>query len=218
NLGDKQIDALVEAGKLKTFADVYRLTQDDLIEMGRLKERGAQRVLEGIEASKQRGLDKLLSGLGIRHVGTGTGRDLAGAFGSLDAIAEASVSDIEAVEGLGTVIAKSVRDFFQSEAGKATIDDLQSVGVDPKIDTSTLPAEDGPLTGKTVVVTGSLEHFDRKSIEARIRALGGKASGSVSKNTDLLVAGAKAGSKLDKAAKLGVETVDEQTFLDRFGA
>ena len=216
NLGDKQIDALVDAGKLKTFADIYRLTETDLIEMGRLKEKGAQRVLKGIEASKTRGLDRLLSGMGIRHVGTGTGRDLANAFGSLDALAAASRDDISAVEGLGQVIADSVRDFFDSDAGKQTVADLQAVGLDPKTDTTAAPT-DGPLNGKTVVVTGSLVHFDRKSIEQRIRDLGGKASGSVSKNTDLLVAGEKAGSKLDKANSLGVEVIDEATFIDRFG-
>ena len=223
-LGTKLIDQLVDAGKLKTFADIYRLTQEDLLSVERMGEKSAQNVLAGIEASRARGLDRLLAGLGIRHVGNTTGRDLAGAFGSLDALKSASEEKIAAVHGVGEVIARSVRQFFDSKAGRETIEQLQEVGIDPKQEAGrggalrgVKPTKDQPLAGKTVVATGSFEHFTREEIEERIRALGGKAAGSISKNTDLLVAGEKAGSKLAKAKSLGVEVIDEGEFVKRYG-
>ena len=217
-LGVKLIEALVDAGKLRTFADIYRLKKEDLVELERMGEKAAENVLAGIEASKGRPLAKLIAGLGVRHVGSTAGREIAAKFGDLDAIKAAGVADIAEIHGLGEAVATSLRDFLDSDAGRAVVDDLQSVGVDPK----ETPAEsaapaDGPLAGKTVVATGSLEHFTREGIEQRVRDLGGRASSSVSKSTDLLVAGAKAGSKLDKAQKLGVETIDEATFIERYG-
>ncbi|MEM7809327.1 MAG: NAD-dependent DNA ligase LigA, partial [Planctomycetota bacterium] len=143
NLGDKQIEALVDAGKLTTFADIYRLTADALMELGRLKERGVQRVLDGIEASRSRPLDRLLAGLGIRHIGTSNARDLANAFGSLDAISGASATEIAEVEGLGTVIAASVHAFVNSDAGRHIIDELKAVGINPTQERQTEPV-DGP--------------------------------------------------------------------------
>ncbi len=223
-LGTKLIDQLVDAGKLRTFADIYRLTKDDLVGVERMGEKSAENVLAGIEASRSRGLDRLLAGLGIRHVGNTTGRDLAAALGSLDALRNASEEEIAAVHGIGEVIAKSVRQFFDSDAGREAIEQLQAVGIDPKVvpqAPSGAPAEptpEQPLAGKTVVATGSFEGFTRDEIEQRIRDLGGKASASVSKNTSLLVAGEKAGSKLAKAKALGVETIDEAEFLKRYGA
>ena len=225
-LGTKLIDQLVEAGKLKTFADIYRLTQDDLLSVERMGEKSAQNVLAGIEASRARGLDRLLAGLGIRHVGNTTGRDLAGAFGSLDALKRAGEEEIAAVHGVGEVIARSVRQFFDSKSGRDIIAQLQEVGIDPRQEIrrpttaseSAKPTKDQPLAGKTVVATGSFESFTRQEIEERIRALGGTAAGSVSRKTDLLVAGEKAGSKLTKAKSLGVEVIDEGEFLKRFGA
>jgi DNA ligase (NAD+) len=227
-LGTKLIDQLVDAGKLKTFADIYRLTAEDLLSVERMGEKSAQNVLAGIEASRSRGLDRLLAGLGIRHVGNTTGRDLAGAFGSLDALKSASEEEIAAVHGVGEVIARSVRQFFDSKSGRDAVEQLQDVGIDPKQDvrpatTPTTggagdkPTKDQPLAGMTVVATGSFEQFTREAIEEKIRALGGKASGSVSKNTSLLVAGEKAGSKLAKARELGVEVIDEGEFLKRYG-
>src|SRR5690606_38204575 len=126
-LGTKLIDQLVDAGKLRTFADIYRLTKDDLVGVERMGEKSAENVLAGIEASRSRGLDRLLAGLGIRHVGNTTGRDLAAAFGSLDALKNASEEEIAAVHGIGEVIAKSVRQFLDSDAGREAIEQLQAV-------------------------------------------------------------------------------------------
>jgi DNA ligase (NAD+) len=216
-LGEKLIEALHDAGKLSGFPDIYRLTRDDLMAVERMGEKGADNVLAGIEASKSRPLAKLIHGLGIRHVGGTAGRLFAESFGSLDRLKEASREDLAAVEGIGDVIAGSFRDWLD-DGGIGVLEELQSLGVDPKQDVAAAAPADGPLAGKSVVVTGSLEHFTRDSINDRIRQLGGKAGSSVSKKTDLLVAGAKAGSKLKKATELGVETLDEQGFLERFGA
>lgn len=220
-LGVKLIDQLVDARKLGTFADIYRLTKDDLLGVERVGEKSAENVLAGVEASRGRGLDRLLAGLGIRHVGTATGRDLAAAFGSLDALMSAGDERIAAVHGIGEVIAKSVRQFLDSDAGRDAIARLQGVGIDPKQEVKVAaagePTAAQPLAGMTVVVTGSLEHFTRQRLEERIRQLGGKTSASVSKSTNLLVAGERAGSKLEKAKSLGVEVIDERAFLERFG-
>lgn len=221
-LGTKLIDVLVEAGKLKTFADIYNLRREDLIGLERMGEKSADRVLEGIEASRSRTLDRLIAGLGIRHVGGSASRELAATFGSLDALKAAGKADIAAIHGIGDAIAESLRFFLDSEVGRAAVEQLQAVGIDPKqaprpAQVADEPTADQPLVGKCVVVTGSLEHFTRESIEERIRALGGKATSSVSKSTDLLVAGQKAGSKLDKARSLGVEVINEATFVSRYG-
>ena len=218
-LGVKLIDALVDAGKLSNFADIYKVTKEDLVALERMGDKAADNVLAGIDASKSRPLEKLLAGLGVRHVGSTAGRLFAANFGSLDALKAASVEDLAAIEGIGDAIAGSLHDFLHSDAGRATVEALQAAGVDPKqkVRAAAEAADSGPLSGKTVVVTGTLERFTRESIQERIRALGGKAGSSVSKSTHLLVAGAKAGSKLKKAAELGVETVDEAAFVERFG-
>ncbi|MEM8875141.1 MAG: NAD-dependent DNA ligase LigA [Planctomycetota bacterium] len=215
-LGDKLIDALVEAGKVTTFADIYKLTSDDLVDLERMGEKKAANVLKGIEASRERGLDKLIPGLGIRNVGRSAGRDLAATFGSLDALKAASRDDLAAVEGIGPIIADSLKSFLESDAGGAAVQALQDVGIDPK--TEVKEVGDQPLAGKSIVVTGTLEHFTRESIQDRIRTLGGKASSSVSKNTTFLIAGEKAGSKRKKAEDLGVEIVSESEFLAEFGS
>ncbi len=218
-LGDKLVDALVDAGHLKTFADIYRLTKEQLVALDRMGDKAADNVLAGIEASKSRPLNKLLAGLGIRHVGNTASRLFADRFGSIVALRRASRDDLAAVDGVGAVIAESLHDFLHSDAGRDTIEQLQSVGIDPQQapDAAAEAAGSGPLQGQSVVATGSLEHFTREGIQERIRQLGGKPSGSVSKKTHLLVYGDKAGSKLKKAQDLGLEAIDEQTFLDRFG-
>ena len=218
-LGDKLIDALVDAGRLKTFADIYKLQKDELVELERMGEKAAERVLAGVEASKQRPLAKLLAGLGVRHVGSSAGRDLAATFGSLDALKAATADELAAVEGVGPAIAGSLHDFLHGP-GRAAVNALQAVGVDPKQTPKPTesPAEAaGPLAGQSVVVTGTLARFTREQAQDRIRQLGGKPSSSVSKTTTLLLAGEKAGSKLKKAEELGVEVVDEKEFVTRYG-
>lgn len=218
NLGEKIIDQLVDAGVLKTFADLYHLTKEKLLEMERMGDKSAQNIIDAINESRTRGLDRLLAGLGIRHVGNRVAYVLASHFGSLDALAAATAEELSSVHEIGETIAQSVHDFFHIPAGKHAIEQLQKAGIDPKMekpaDTSTA---DLPLAGKTVVVTGTLPTLQRDDVERLIVKLGGKASGSVSKKTSFVLAGEKAGSKLDKAKELGIEVLSEADFIKRIG-
>jgi DNA ligase (NAD+) len=232
NLGPAVIDQLVEKGLVKHFADLYGLTREDLIglPLGRhVRDDGreivqtvqdvlADKLVDAIEASKQRGLRRVLAGLGIRHVGGRVAEVLAGHFGDADALAAASLEELTAVEEIGPVIAEGVHRFLHSDAGRETVRRLKEAGVKLSEERSTAAeAEAAPLDGKTVVVTGTLEGFSREEAEDAIKAAGGRATSSVSKNTDFVVVGADPGSKADKAPKLGVETVDEAEFLRRLG-
>ncbi|HEY7088370.1 MAG TPA: NAD-dependent DNA ligase LigA [Tepidisphaeraceae bacterium] len=229
-LGDKLVDQLVERGLVKTFADLYRLKVDDIATLGSevvqddktikrtVGEKVAKKVIDNIAASRDRGLDRLLAGLGIDHVGNRVAYVIATHFGSLDAIGKASTEQLAGVHEIGDVIAESVHEFFNSKAGKAAIEALQEIGIDPKAaKPPTAGKGDLPLAGQTVVVTGTMEKFDRQQIEELIVKLGGKASGSVSKKTSFVVAGTSAGSKLDKAKELGVEVLTEAQFLKKIG-
>jgi len=216
-LGDVLVDQLVDADLVKTFADLYRLRKQDVLGLERMADKSAQNVIDAIEASRERGLDRLIAGLGIRHVGNRVAYVLAEHFGSLDAIAKATQEELSAVNEIGPVIARSVHDFFHNPAGREAIAQLKSVGIDPKMEKRAAKAGDLPLAGKTVVVTGTLQRFDRDGVEDLIVKLGGKAAGSVSKKTSFVVAGESPGSKLDKAKELGVEVIDEREFLKRIG-
>lgn len=216
-LGEVLIDQLVDAGIVKTFADIYRLTKEQLIGLERMADKSAQNVIDSIQASRDRGLDRLLAGLGIRHVGNRVAYVLAAHFGSLDAIAAATCEELNNVNEIGDVIADSVHDFFHNSAGRETIKQLKSVGIDPKLAEPQAAGGTLPLEGKTIVVTGTMEKLDRKEIEDLIVQMGGKASGSVSKKTSFVVAGESAGSKLDKAKELGIEVISEIEFLKRVG-
>jgi DNA ligase (NAD+) len=231
-IGEKLIEQLVDRKMVATFADLYRLKADDIAVLesettasGKtvkrtVGEKTAAKVTANIARSRERPLDRLLAGLGIHHIGQGGSRALANGFGSLDAIAAASVEDLSAVEDIGAITAQSVHDFFHSKAGIDTVADLKSVGVDPKqavVPKPTAPTADLPWAGKSIVVTGTLPTLDRAAAEELIVQLGGKASGSVSKKTAFLVAGESAGSKLTKATDLGVEVIDEAEFLKRAG-
>jgi DNA ligase (NAD+) len=216
-LGEALIDQLVDAGIVKTFADIYRLTKEQLIGLERMADKSAQNVIDSIQASRDRGLDRLLAGLGIRHVGNRVAYVLAAQFGSLDAIGAATCEELNNVNEIGDVIADSVHDFFHNAAGREAIKQLKAVGIDPKFAKPKPAAGALPLEGKTVVVTGTMEKLDRKEIEDLIVQMGGKASGSVSKKTSFVVAGESAGSKLDKAKELGVEVISETEFLNRVG-
>jgi DNA ligase (NAD+) len=215
-LGEALIDQLVDAGRVKTFADLFKLTKEQLLELERMGDKSAQNVIDSISASRSQGLDRLLSGLGVRHLGSTVSHLLATRFGSLEAIEKATKEDFSAIDGIGEAIAESVYDFFHSESGKAVIDALRGVGVDPKMEVK--KAEELatlPWAGKSVVITGTLSTMDRKQAEDKVMKLGGKASGSVSKKTSFLVAGEDAGSKLSKAKELGVEVIDEEEFIRR---
>jgi DNA ligase (NAD+) len=219
HVGEKLIDQLIDAGLVKTFADLYRLTKDQLQNLERMGERSAQNVIDSIQNSRDRGLDRLLAGLGIRHVGNRVAHVLASHFGSLDALMKASREELSEVNEIGPVIAESVHDFFSNKAGKMVVAELKEIGIDPKMEVKRPeePSGEQPLAGQTVVVTGSLEKFKRQEIEELIVKLGGRASGSVSKKTSFVVAGADAGTKLEKAMQLEVPVLTESEFVAKLG-
>jgi DNA ligase (NAD+) len=218
-LGTAVVDQLVDTGLVKSIPDLYRLTVEQLVELERMGKKSAQNILEGIEASKQRGLMRVLAGLGVRHVGGHVAELLAGEFGTIDDVVTASVERLAQVEGIGQERADSIHKFFHSNAGRKTVEELREVGVKLSEDRPSRPTEkDGAdLTGKTFVVTGTLERYSRDEIESLIKDLGGKAAGTVSKKTAYLVAGENAGSKLDKAKELGVRILSEREFEKLIG-
>ena len=228
-LGDRLIDQLVDRGMLKTFADIYRLKEAQIAALGSEVEQGdkvvkrtvgekvAKKVCANIQSSRQQGLDRLLAGMGIHHVGTRVAHVLAANFGSLDALAKASQEELAEVNEIGPVIADSVHDFFHNAAGIETVKQLKAVGVDPRTEVKKPDPSKQPLAGQSVVVTGTLINFERKQIEELIVKLGGKPSGSVSKKTSFVVAGESAGSKLDKAKELGVPVLTEEEFVAKVG-
>ena len=236
-MGEKLVEQLTEAGLLKSLADVYRLKdkREQLLDLERLGEKSVDKLLEGIEASRTRPLWRLLTALNIRHVGVSTARALEEEFGSLDSIASQPLEELAETPDVGGVIAQAIYDFFHSDAGERIIRELRELGVNlgtprpeeerqaqkaAKAAAAKAPAEptaDKPLTGKSIVVTGTLVKYKRDEIENMIRDLGGKASGSVSKKTAFVVAGDEAGSKLEKAKGLGIEVISEAEFLSRIG-
>ncbi len=213
-LGIKLIDQLVDLGLVKSLASLYRLDQVTLIDLERMGKKSATNLIEAIEASKRRPLDRFLTGLTIRHVGTRGAEVLAGRFGTLEALKTASLVELEAVPEIGLVVAASVFDFFRDEANCSLLEDLRSVGVEPTPVTAQVPVGDLPFSGKTVVLTGTLPRRSRAEAEALIKKLGGKISGSVSKSTSLVLAGVEPGGKLEKARLLNVPVIDEDE-LDR---
>jgi DNA ligase (NAD+) len=217
-LGEKLVIQLLDAGLLNNFGDIYRLHEqrEQVLELERMAEKKLENVLAGIEASKSRGLARVLASLGIRHVGSTAARALARHFGDIDQLMNADVDQIAEVDEIGPITADSVHRFLQSDAGRHVIDELKDAGVDltePQA-APTTPAEDSPFAGKTIVLTGTLESYNRKALKDKLEALGAKVTGSVSKNTDLVIAGESAGSKLDKAQSLGVEVWDETQLLE----
>jgi DNA ligase (NAD+) len=216
-LGIKLVMQLTDAGLVKSLADVYRLKdrRDELLELERMGEKSVDKLLEGIEASKGRPLWRLLTGLNIRHVGSSNAQVLANRFGTLDEIMKQSAEQLAEVHEIGDVIAHSIHTFFASPPNRKLIEELRELGVGfgQPISADELAQRSGPLSGKTIVVTGTLERFSRDQIKEFIQQHGGKAAGSVSKKTDFVVAGDSAGSKLDKARELGVKVLTEDEFL-----
>lgn len=212
-LGSKIIDQLVEGEKVRSPADLYRLTADDYAGLERMGEKSAANLVEALERSKQTTLARFLYALGIRDVGEATAAALANHFGSLQSLQEASEEAIQEVPDIGPVVAAHVHTFFQQKHNREVIAALREVGVTWKDQQRKSAAAEGPLAGKTFVLTGSLDSMSRDEASDRIVALGGKVAGSVSKKTSYVVAGAEAGSKLAKAQELGVEVLDEKAFL-----
>jgi DNA ligase (NAD+) len=213
-LGVEIANQLVDTGLVKSIPDLYRLTLEPLVNLERMGKKSAQNLLDGIEASKQRGLARLLTGLAIQHVGVSVAELVAREFPDIDELMKASADRLSRVEGIGPVIAKSITEYFASPPGKKAIEDLKGYGVKLTEDRKPSPAQLGGtyLSGKTFVVTGTLEKYSREEIEELIKSLGGKATGSVSKKTSFVVAGENAGSKLDKAKQLGVPVLTEAEF------
>ncbi len=212
-LGEKTVHQLVDAGLLTNLGDIFRLHRhrDALLALDRMGEKKVQNLLDGVESAKSRGLRRVLAGLTIRHVGAGGAQRLTQAFPDIDQLIAADQATLADIKDVGPVTAHSVRHFLDSDAGRTTLDDLRREGV-VLAESITAPPPDAagsPFAGKTLVITGTLEHTSRSDLKTRLEALGAKVSGSISKNTDLLIAGAKAGSKLTKAQSLGVEVWDE---------
>lgn len=211
-LGERQVQLFLDLGLLTDVADIYSLDFDRILELPGYGETSVANLRNAIEASKSRPLGKLLFGLNIVHLGAAGGEVLAAGLGSLDAIESATVDDIAAVEGIGPVIATSVRAWFDDPANQELVARLRAAGVNTVgPERSTLPQT---LTGRSVVVTGGLEGFTREEVEAAIKARGGKSPGSVSKRTTAVVVGAEPGaSKLTKATELGIPVLDEAQFV-----
>jgi DNA ligase (NAD+) len=217
-LGPAILDQLVDRGLVRGVPDLYRLGEEQLVDLERMGKKAAQNLLEGIAASKHRGLARLLTGLAIRHVGERNARLLAGHFGSADALRQASEADLARIDGIGPVVAASVAAFCRSDSGRRLFAELSELGLDLTQPRANEPAATTPaVAGKTFVVTGTLPTFGRDEMEALIREHGGKTASSVSKKTDFVIAGEKAGSKLDKAKQLGIPILDEAAFLKLIG-
>ncbi|MBS3733528.1 MAG: NAD-dependent DNA ligase LigA [Phycisphaerae bacterium] len=214
HLGEKIVDQLVDRGLVEHFADLYQLTVEDVKQLDRMADKSARNLVDAIRSSKDRGLARVLAGLGIRYVGNRAAEIIADHYGDMDALLDAGREDLEQLDEIGPVIAESLHQFLHSKRGRGTIRRLKNVDVDM---TSHRAASDGdgPLAGKTVVVTGSLDGYSRKEAEDAIEAVGGRVTSSVSSNTDFVVVGAKPGSKVDKAERLGVERIDEDEFRKR---
>ncbi|TME61238.1 MAG: NAD-dependent DNA ligase LigA [Chloroflexi bacterium] len=222
-LGWKTIEALMDIGLVTDPGDIFDLTYDKLLTVDRFAEKSARNIIERIEGAKRRPLSRILLALGIRHVGDTTADDLARWLAArlpkdadlgavFDTLRNTSVDDLQAIEGIGAVVAESIHEYFSREEERPFLDKLVRAGVTPKMPEPRKETASGPFAGKTVVFTGNLERRSRDDAETLVRSLGGKTAGSVSAKTDLVVAGPRAGSKLDKAKSLGVKVVDEETF------
>jgi DNA ligase (NAD+) len=216
-LGDKLVDQLVDRGLLHTPADVYSLSLEPLAGLERMAEKSAANLLAAIETSKATTLARFIFALGIRNVGETTAKDLARHFGSLDKLMAASEADLLAVHDVGPIVAQSILQFFAEPHNRKVIATLRDAGVHWPESTG-LQQSTGILAGKTLVLTGTLPTLARDVAKDRIEAAGGKVAGSVSKKTDYVVAGAEAGSKLEKAHELGVAVLDEAGLLALLGS
>ncbi|MGQ9806468.1 MAG: NAD-dependent DNA ligase LigA, partial [Chlorobiales bacterium] len=212
NLGDAIVEQLFKARLISDVGDLYSLKKEQLVVLERFGEKSAQNLLDAIETSKSRPFERLLFGLGIRHVGLATARILARKFASIDALACASLEDLEQTEEVGATIAQSLHDYFRKPSTLLLIEKLKLAGVNLKGE-KTETIQSAYFSGKSVVFTGTLEKLTREQASEEVLKRGGKVSGSISKKTDYVVVGREAGSKLEKAQKLGVKILSEAEFL-----
>lgn len=207
-LGPSIVEKLFAANLVKDVADIYRLKEDDFLLLEGVKEKSASKLYQAIQASKENSAEKLLFGLGIRHVGSKASQLLLQHFHSIENLAQADPEEVASIESLGSVIAQSIQTYFATEGSKILLDELKEAGVNLDYKGQTVVA-DAALSGLTVVLTGKLERLTRSEAKSKLESLGAKVTGSVSKKTNLVVAGADAGSKLQKAQELGIEVRDE---------
>ena len=207
-LGPSVVEKLFAANLVKDVADIYRLKEDDFLLLEGVKEKSAAKLYQAIQASKENSAEKLLFGLGIRHVGSKASQLLLQHFHSIENLAQADPEEVASIESLGGVIAKSLQTYFETEGSEILLRELKEAGVNLDYKGQTVVA-DAALSGLTVVLTGKLERLKRSEAKSKLESLGAKVTGSVSKKTDLVVAGADAGSKLQKAQELGIEVRDE---------
>ena len=209
-LGEKNVEALVEAGLVNDLADIYRLTKDDLLKLERFAEISAQKLIDAIAAKKQPVLERFLFGLGIRHVGAQTAIDLANHFESIEKLSQATIDELREVDGVGEIVAESIVAWFADEDNVKLLEKFADLGVTPQFS-----QKSDRLAGQSFVITGTLQSMGRDAAAERIRNLGGTFQTAVAKDTTYLVAGGKVGaSKLKKAEQYGTKIIDEQTLLE----
>jgi DNA ligase (NAD+) len=211
-LGDKLVEQLVDSGLIKTLPDLYKLGFTTLAGLERMAEKSAKNIVAALEKSKQTTLPRFLFGLGIRHVGEATAKELARHFGQLDRIMDASVEALSKVNDVGPVVAQSIHTFFEQPHNREVVEQLRACGLTWEEGEPAARAPQ-PLAGKTFVLTGTFPTLSRDQAKDFLEAAGAKVAGSVSKKTDYVVAGAEAGSKLEKAQALGVAVIDEAGML-----
>ena len=209
-LGEKNVEALVEAGLVNDLADIYKLTKDDLLQLERFAEISAQKLIDAIAAKKQPALERFLFGLGIRHVGTQTAIDLANKFESIEKLSQATIDELREVDGVGEIVAESIVAWFADEDNVKLLEKFADLGVTPQFS-----QKSDRLAGQSFVITGTLQSMGRDAAAEKIRNLGGTFQTAVAKDTTYLVAGGKVGaSKLKKAEQYGTKIIDEQTLLE----
>jgi len=213
--GSKLVAQLVDVGLIASIADIYTLTLEQLAKLDRMAEKSAMNIMAAVDSSKSADLWRLIHGLGIRNVGEHISKVVANKYGSLEGIALASVEDLEATHEIGPIVARGLVEFFKDPDNQDLLGKLKTLGLDPRVDVSA--RENGVLAGKSFVFTGKLEHYNRDSARELVESLGGSSANAISKKTDYLVAGPGAGSKIDKAGKLGVTVITEAEFQEMLG-
>lgn len=216
-LGEKWVEQFVDRGLITTVADLYQLTQEQLLDVDRMGKKSAQNLVEAIAQSKQQPWHRILYGLGIRHVGSVNAKVITKEFPSVDALVNASFDQIEAVYGIGPEIAQAIHEWVRVPSNQTLLQELQTAGLQLEVDSATLDAESissHPLADKVFVLTGTLPTLGRSEAKAKVESVGGKVTGSVSSKTDYVIVGEKAGSKLAKAQSLGITCLSEAEFLD----
>jgi DNA ligase (NAD+) len=213
-MGIKIVEQLVDKGLLKDVADIYQLKVDDLIGLEGFARKKAENLIESIENSKTRPLSRVITALGIKGVGEVMANELAKKYSNLDELSKTTIDELLQIEGIGPNIASQIVDWFNQDRNKLILEKLKNAGVWPVLKRKEVVShEDLPLSGKVIVVTGTLKNFSRNEIKDFIEEKGGKTSSSVSKNTSFVLVGENPGSKFDKAKELGVTVLNEEEFL-----